>query len=132
MNIIMYRAVENVGREVLLIKDNKVVGEGFAAAMADGIVSIEMRDDRAKTLVENSTQVQAWVSSFPDKKYKWASFKFCSFTGTYLDTDEVFCEALEHIQVVDKFSLRYGMVPDSFKDTEGYRAAQQELNAVAK
>jgi hypothetical protein len=127
MSLNFYRAVENVGREVWLIKDNKIVGEGYSGAMREGEVSIEMRDDRAKALVENSDQVKAWGESHPEKKYKWSLFRFLTVTGTYVGEGESFCEELDDILVVDKFNLRYGMVPDTFKDTEGYRSVSSDV-----
>lgn len=117
-------AIQSVGREVLLVKNNKIVGEGYAISSADYIVGVEMRDDRAKALVADSEQVKAWAKHYPDKAFKYSSFHFSELTGVYTDWDDgrgYYCAALDEVRVVDKRNLGYGMVPDSFKDTEGYR-----------
>ena len=118
-------AVENVGREVLLIRDNQIIGEGYSQTSAHGMISIEMRDERAKALIENSRQVQLWGEKWPDKKYKWSMYKFCKFTGQYLDMSQddpdMLCAELEGVRVVDKQDFERGFVPDSFKDVPGYR-----------
>lgn len=125
MSLNFHLAVKDVGRDVVLIKDNKIVGEGRSVTIRDGEVSIEMTDDRAKALVENSVQVKTWAESHPDKKYKWSYFRFLTVTGTYVGEGELFCEELDDIMVVDKFNLRYGMVPDTFKDVEEYRGVNK-------
>jgi hypothetical protein len=119
-------AVENVGREVFLIRDNKVVGEGYSQTSAHGMISIEMRDDRAKAIVEDSSQVKAFGEAFPEKKYKWSFFRFYKFDGSYADNaddGDRYFPGLTDIRVVDKLYLGYGMVPDTFTDVEGYRAS---------
>lgn len=126
----MFPAVENVGREVVLIRDNKVIGEGYSVTKAGGIVSIEMRDDAAKALIENSMQVKVLAESFPEKKYKWAYFRFFGFDGSYADSeDDRYHAEFENVRVVDKFNLRYGIVPDSFKDVEGCGAIHNRDDA---
>lgn len=120
-----FYAVENVGVPVLLIRDNQIIGEGYSQTSAHGMISIEMRDDRAKALIENTPQVKMWEQKFPEKKFKWSMYKFCRFTGQYLDMSQddpdMLCKELEGVRVVDKQKFRYGMVPDSFKDVPGYR-----------
>lgn len=120
-------AVESVGMEVLLVKDTKIVGEGFAHVLngSTGTVSIEMRDANARQLVENSDQVKAWSNDFPEKKYKYSLFRFYAISGVYtgMDTGDTCCPELNDVRIVDKLKLRYGMVPDDFNNVEGYRAA---------
>lgn len=118
-------AVEKVGVEVVLIADNKIVGIGYCISMADGVVSIEMRDEPAKALIADSTQVKLWTQSFEEKKFKYSTFKFCMFTGNYLDMShadpDMKCDGLKNVRVVNKANLRYGAVPESFRDAESYR-----------
>lgn len=120
-------AVNDVGREVWLIKDNRIVGEGRTAVLNDGIISVQMCDDRAKALVANSASVLAFAEFGPEKQYRWSYFQFCRFTGAYLDDDERFCETLEDVRVVDKFNLRFGIVPDSFKEVPEFREAVRDV-----
>jgi hypothetical protein len=120
-----FEAVPRVGQDVLLVRDNKIIGEGWAGGSAYGMVSIEMRDERAKALIENSRQVQMWGKSFPEKKFKYSTFKFWQGTGEYVDmSDEdadMKCEELVGVRVVDKHNFEYGMVPKFFESVEGYR-----------
>jgi hypothetical protein len=127
----IFRAVETVGREVLLIRDNKVIGEGYTSTMRDGVLAVQMRDDLAKVLVEDSKMVKLWAESFPDKKFKYSMFHFCSFTGNYLgeNEEEYTLKNFDDVRIVDKSNLYYGMVPSTFKDVEGYRAVHKEYEA---
>lgn len=124
----MYRAVENVGREVVLIRNNEVIGEGYSSVSGGGIVGIEMRDDAAKALIADCAMVKLWEEKFPEKKFKYSLFHFSQYTGEYLgeNEDEYTVDALMDVRVVDKFNLRYGMVPSAFKDVVGYHAAMKE------
>lgn len=126
-----YFAVENVGVPVLLIRDNQIIGEGFSQTSAYGMISIEMRDERAIKLIENAPQVKLWEEKFPEKKYKWSMYKFCRLTGQYIDMSQddaaMLCPELEGVRVVDKQKFEYGMVPDSFKDVPGYRGFFNKL-----
>jgi len=118
-------AVENVGRDVLLVRDNKVIGEGRTQTSDCTVVSVEMVDDRAKALVDSSPMVQVLAVHSPDRKYRWALFHFHAFTGRYADLPEdgdLYFADLENVRVVDKLNFEYGLVPDSFKEVEGYRA----------
>lgn len=129
-------AVEKVGIAVVLIADNKIVGEGYVTSMADGMVSVEMRDDPAKALIADSTQVKLWAQSFEEKKFKYSTFKFCMFTGNYLDMShsdpDMKCDGLQNVRVVDKNNLSYGIVPESFRTVEGYRSLFIEIeNEIA-
>jgi len=128
-----YQAVPRVGEDVVLVKDNQIIGEGWAGASAHGVVSIEMRDDRAKALIADSLHVKLWEKSFPEKKFKYSTFKFCQYTGQYLDMSDqdadMLCPALEGVYAVDKFNLRYGMVPKFFETMEEYHAVSKEFKA---
>lgn len=123
-------AVESTGSEVWLVKDNKIIGEGWVGASSSLICSVEMRDDRAKELVKNSNIVQMWLKGTrPEKAFKWSLFKFAMWSGRYVDTpedDDWYVKELEGVRVVDKRRLAYGMVPDDFKDCEGYQSHIKE------
>lgn len=127
-----FYAIENVGREVLLIRDKRIIGEGYSVSSSSGTISIEMRDERAKALISDSLAVKLWGERFPEKKFKYATFKFCQFTGAYLDASyydpDMLCPTLSGVRVVDKMGLHYGIVPDAFKDVEGYNAIHAEIH----
>lgn len=128
-------AVEKLGA-VLLIADNKIVGEGYCAGMADGMVSVEMRDDSAKALIADSAQVKLWAESFEEKKFKYSTFKFCMFTGNYMDMShadpDMKCDGLQNVRVIDKSNLGYGITPESFRTVEGYRSVFIEIENEIK
>lgn len=116
-------AVESVGKDVLLVKDNKVIGKGRGAASRDYTVSINMVDDRAKALVDASEQVKAWSEGFFDKRYRYSFFHFSQFSGEYVGDNDEFYEPLRDVRVVEERAFAYGMVPDTFKAVEGYGSA---------
>lgn len=131
-----FYAIESVGREVLLIRDKRIIGEGYSRSSADGTIAIEMLDERAKALIADSLAVKLWGTSFPEKKFKYSTFKFCQFTGEYIDMSHhdpyMLCPTLSDVRVVDKMGLHYGIVPDTFKDVEGYNAIHAEIHGITK
>lgn len=124
----IHRAVENAGRELVLIRNNEIIGEAYGSASRDGVIAVEMRDDAAKALVADSALVKMWEESFPEKKFKYATFHFSMLTGEYIgeNEEEYTPDALMDVCIVDKFNLRFGMVPSTFKEVAGYNAIEHE------
>jgi hypothetical protein len=87
-----------------------------------------MRDDATKALVADSAMVKMWEKNYPEKKFKYSLFHFSQYTGEYLgeNEDEYTPDVLMDVRIVDKFNLRYGMVPSTFKELAGYHAAWKE------
>ena len=135
MSLLDNYAVDGVGKKLYLIKDNKIVGEGYAAASAEYIVSVEMRDERAKELVRDSTLVKGWEQTqFAEKAFKWALFHFAEASGRYVDEwhrPDCYHEPLKDVRVVDAFKFDYGWVPQDFKDVEGFGAAIKRMHDTA-
>lgn len=135
MSLLDNLAVDGVGKKLYLIKGNKIIGEGYAAASVDYIVSVEMRDERAKELVRDSSLVKGWEQTeFAEKKFKWALFHFYEASGTYADESyrpDCYHEALKDVRVVDAFKFEHGWVPADFKDVEGFGAAIKRIHEAA-
>ena len=112
-----FQAVESVGKPVLFIKDNKIVGKGISQMAMDGIVGVCVVDDAAKEFFKDdyAVKILGWKSTF---------FHYFTHDGTpamwYEDEPDG-----RHLgtRVVDEFSFRWGMVPESFKDVDGHRSA---------
>jgi hypothetical protein len=126
-----FLAVETVGREVLLIKDNKIIGEGRGVASYDYIISIQMIDERAKALIKDSPAVKGWAEYGEEKMYRWSTFRFNMFDGSYIDDDDRYFEPLENVRVVDKHYFELGICPKSFKEAEGFRKIINEIKDAA-
>ncbi len=106
----------SVGNPVLFIKDNKIVGKGQAVTSHDGVCGIQAIDDTAKEFFKDDPVVKLL-------DWRFAFFHYSTYTGEpalgFNDEPED-----RHLgtRVVDEFNLRWGLVPDSFKDVEGYRS----------
>lgn len=124
----LYQAVRNTGR-LSLIKDNKVVGEAkVCIRRGDEWVGIEMVSAEAIDLVkEHSTYKLLGKHSF---------WRFSPITGHFLgcnfpndeNEDADGLSVLGDVRVVDADNLKYGLVPDTFKDVEGYRSYFDKRN----
>ncbi len=116
-------ALDSVGRDVLFIKDNKVVGKGRSQVG----VSNEYQGCSflSGELFEQIKVVAPFNDTVLTMKHVYA--RFSPYSGGYLGlqfTDE-FPEAealLEYVRAVDEHYFNFGIVPDSFKEVEGYGA----------
>lgn len=121
-------ALDGVGKEVYLIKDNKIIGLAYSAVSSGFIVSLQMRDDRAKALVANSKYVEAIG-------VKHSYFRFEAFNGTYVGNEEEKLEELKDVLAVEKDRLHramcdkaiFGKVP-GFGDWYGVLSKDNELS----
>lgn len=116
-------ALDSTGRDVLFVKNGKVVGEGRSQIgvgneyQGCGFISGE--------LFEQLKTVAPFNDLIIPMKYLYA--RFSPYTGLYLGLQftDPYPEAealLEDVHAVDKFYFGYGMVPDFFKSVEGYGA----------
>jgi hypothetical protein len=115
-----FQAVPNVGKTVLIIKDNTVVGEGMVSALADGQAAITISSAEAKEFFKDDEAVATfgWESLF----FYWQQ------TGYPAHQPLEPINRYKGTRIVDRFNFDWGMVPDSFLDVPGYRAAQ--LHAI--
>lgn len=116
-------AVENVGRDVLIIRNNQVIGKGMSQIMRGlDFVSITLVDDDAKKLIpiERISDVIGYRHTY--LRYAPISGMFLEVYGNDPEWEDV-NDQLEDTLVVDEFNFRWGLCPDTFKDVPGYRSA---------
>lgn len=123
MSIIKY-AVEGVGKDILFIKDNKVVGKGKShVAYGDVWVGASYLEGEFLEKFKLTEHVKAM-------SLKHTYLRFCPILGVFIGDDKKFgsdiVDIFEDVRVVDEFNFRWGMVPDTFKDVPGYRSAPTE------
>jgi hypothetical protein len=106
------------GHNILLILDNKVVGVAKHAVSCNEwcgvqVISGELHDQLAAL---DTAKVLSPKYIYP---------RFSPYTGMYLGTsmtDVPDVDALfENVRAVNEFELNFGMVPEFFKDVEGYK-----------
>ena len=116
-------AVENVGRDVLIIRNNQVIGKGMSQIMRGlDFVSITLVDDDAKKLIpiERISDVIGYRHTY--LHYDPISGMFLEIYGNDPEWEDV-NDQLEDTLVVDEFNFRWGLCPNTFKDVPGYRSA---------
>lgn len=123
-----FKAVESVGKKVVFIKDNKVVGTGVTQTSTQGWVSASVKDGELyDQLVETPTGAAI--------KPSWIMPRFSEYTGGFLDSgmsEALDIETLfEDVRIVDEFNLLYGMVPETFKDVPQYRFRDRERDGYS-
>lgn len=123
---IMCPAIDGVGKEVLIIRDNVVIGEGRCGGMrGNEFASISLIGDAQKMIPTDHELVKMLG-------YKHATIRYCPISGHFigmgclLEEHESLDHVFEDTMVVDKFNFRWGMVPDHFMTVAGYRAAITE------
>lgn len=117
----MYKKAFNGGNnDIYLVKDNKIIGNAKWAGIKDGVVSVYFKDESIVSKFSNHTGIYT----------QYVYFYYSIYTGDFLssnfDDDKEVDEFFDDTRIVDAFNLRWGMVPDSFKDVEGYRKAIEE------
>ena len=121
-------AVENVGRDVLIIRNNQVIGKGMSQTMRGlDFVSITLVDDDAKKLIpiERICDVIGYRHTY--LRYDPISGMFLEIYGNDPEWEDI-NDRLEDTLVVDEFNFRWGLCPDTFKDVPGYRSAVTEAD----
>lgn len=116
-------AVYSVGHAVVIIKDKKIFARGKAIVMKGiDFVSIRLeKEDFEKAFAETSEMTKAVLNSI-------GHIRFFPVSGVYIsagldlgDVDNaIIDDQFINTRVVDHFNLRFGMVPDFFKDVEDY------------
>lgn len=120
-------AVENVGRDVLIIRNNQVIGKGMSQTMHGlDFVSITLVDDDAKKLIPVERISDAIGYKHTYLRYDPISGMFLEIYGNDPEWEDI-NDRLEDTLVVDEFNFRWGLCPDTFKDVPGYRSAVTEV-----
>lgn len=122
----IYRAVDGVSKDVLVVnKECKVIARGTSIAMrGNDFVSIRLiKEDFDKLLGGLSDMSKSVMHSI-------GHLRCCPISGMFiqptLDLGDEENEIMENIfndtYVVSEFDLRFRMVPDFFKEVDGYGA----------
>ena len=124
--VVLNYAVENVGRDVLIIRNNQVIGKGMSQIMRGlDFVSITLVDDDAKKLIPVERISDAIGYKHTYLRYDPISGMFLEIYGNDPEWEDI-NDRLEDTLVVDEFNFRWGLCPDTFKDVPGYRSAMIE------
>ena len=119
-------AVENVGRDVLIIRNNQVIGKGMSQTMrGSDFVSITLVDDDAKKLIPVERISDAIGYRHTYLRYDPISGMFLEIYGNDPEWEDV-NDQLEDTFIVDEFNFRWGLCPDTFKAVPGYQSAVTE------
>lgn len=126
------RSISHLDGEISVVQDNKVVctAKGYTG-MGDSWVSVVF--DENNTMAEKIKETQYYKDNKESlEKITWKHFPFrfdpllgtfisCGFTDTH-ELEELF----KDVRIVNAFNLRWGMVPDTFCEVEGYRSFENE------
>lgn len=119
-------AVENVGKDVLVVKDNKVIGKGRSLIMhGDDWIGIRFTEGEVLEMVKNFESVKSlglkhnYFRYFPTSGLFWGP--------AFAEDDEITWTVLGQTMVIDEFNFRFGICPDHFKQVEGYASTLAEF-----
>lgn len=127
----MHSAIENVGRSTLIIKGDKVIGKTVVSGMrGNQVAMITLSEADYNKFVKPLLQSDAdeWRRPCGVAEHKLVSFRFLPWSGGFIECNiganpsgGAVDEWFDDVRIVDEFNLGYGMVPDLFKDVEGYK-----------
>jgi hypothetical protein len=116
----MFKAVEGAGKDVLIIKDNQIVGKGVTRTSSDGCVGVCVVDDSGRNYFKYD--VQAQTQGWEDALFHYfESDGMSSTSGGDESSDR--CMGT---RIVDEFRLQWGLVPDSFEMVKGFPTKPQK------
>lgn len=119
-------ACENVGKDVLVIKDNKVIGKGRSVTMrGDEWVGIVFKEGEVLELIKDFESFKAFGAKHASFRYLPNSGLF--FDGAFEEESEKAWEVLGQTMIVDEFNFGWGIAPDHFKQVEGFAARRDEV-----
>lgn len=107
-------AVESVGKVVLVIKDNTVIGRGKTVISSNYKVGIEMIDEATQKLIAGETSD---LLGFKHVHPRFSEITGMFITSGFIDSD--IDAKLDGVYVVDEHNFGYGWVPEFFKTVEG-------------
>lgn len=130
MSGIWRQAITRDNFPVLILKGNEVVGKARWRTSAHGITSMQITEGEALTWVEK----MAAEHGEGVMQAKDFAPRYYDFTGEYAERPhpgwEFMDEAFGGTRAVSEFALNYGMVPEAFKDVDGYRSKFTEPEQV--
>jgi hypothetical protein len=134
MNI--YMALGNAGKDVLIIKDDKIIGRGHSELSCQEFVGVSLCEGELADKLKNLEPFKTIG------ELKHVFIRYAPVSGVFLgfDFQDECPEAeaiLEGSLAVNEFDFGYKMVPDHFKTAEGYgasieRDAQTSVSAEEK
>lgn len=139
----MFAAAQGNG-PLLLIRDNKVIGKAqMAIGRGTEWVGIRITEGEVKEEVSKLIKAATEGEDLKDLDGTLRFFfpHFTYYSGLYLDIGNLLLTEktseidayFQDIRVVNEFNFRWGLVPDVFKDVEGYRSAPSKHDgAVAE
>ena len=123
----MHMAIQSVGKDIVIIKDNKIIAKGQSVTMrGDDFVSIKLKDEYVQQFFNKfSPKTLELFKAIGHLRYFPTSGYFCSLPLDFeKDEEQKVSDEIEEMfsasLAVDHFNLRYRMVPDYFKDSEDY------------
>jgi hypothetical protein len=128
MRNLLYPAVEGVGKTVLVVKGDQVIGKGrVVAARGNEWVSVELIEGEVIELTKELSGVKELGS-------RWATFRYLPLTGSYFsctiqDDNDAAEDILGETAIVDEFNFRYGLSPERFSKVPGYASALEGQSA---
>lgn len=118
-------AIDGVGKNVVVVKDDKVIAKGRSVAMRGlEYVSIQLSDeDFEKFFAAMDDSTKSVLKSIGHIRVAPVTGGFLALSLDLEEDHKDIADQFENTNVVDHFNLTYGMVPDFFKNVEGYRSA---------
>lgn len=135
-------AIRDTCGKILLVKNNKPCEGVQAYGSSGGEISVILSEELFRELIlplvlkhEPDRLNGADEATYVREYRKYVVFRFSCYSGMFLscnfevgqlhnDVDELFND----FRIVNDFYFRYGMVPKTFKDVEGYRSATKDLD----
>lgn len=119
----LFTAITTVGRDLLVIKGDKVIGKARAITQVGSHIGVMFTDGEILDMVKNIDCVRSMGN-------KHSYFRFYALTGEYIGTYDLTGigsdDILWDVYVVDEFNFRWGMVPEHFSCVPGYQTAMEE------
>lgn len=126
----MFAAIETAGKPTLLVQGTKVLGNVKISGMCGAEVSVNLSPELYEQMIAPVVEKRDY--GYPPEKLTF--LRFSPYAGMYLsnnldsDSERTAVDAVfEHCRIVDEFNFAWGLVPDVFKEVEGYRARLSEL-----
>lgn len=124
----LYQALDNVPKEIVILKDGKKIGTGSGQIGCADFVGV--RIDEGTELAEKLKNLEPFKSLGMKNTYT----RFALVSGLFLgfSSQKEFPEAeaiLENSYAVDAFNFSYKIVPDHFKEFEGYGSKFQDVSS---
>jgi hypothetical protein len=135
-------AIPDICADLVLVKDNKLVCKVSAFGSMDAEATLnfpeDFFDEHIAPKVVNAISSLTMQDGKVIHATKFCCFRYCQFSGVFLGCnlskpEPGLTDWLKDTRVVDSVYLKYGMVPDSFSEVEGYRSGlSQSSDAVAE